>query len=235
MLKILGVIGLRSGSKGLKNKNILKINNKPLAAIAIINAKNSKYINRVIVSTDSKYYAKISNKYGAETPFLRPKKLSTDLSDELDYIYHLLNFLKKKENYKPDIIVRLLATVPLQKSKDIDICVKKLLSNKKYDSCTVISEAGQHPQKALKISRSNNLVGYISGGSIDIGKKQNRNQYKKAYFRSNIVASRYETIFKFNSLTGKKNTYHIIPQNRSIDIDTSLDFKIAKFLLNKKN
>ena len=96
MLKILGVIGLRSGSKGLKNKNILKINNKPLAAIAIINAKNSKYINRVIVSTDSKYYAKISNKYGAETPFLRPKKLSTDLSDELDYIYHLLNFLKKK-------------------------------------------------------------------------------------------------------------------------------------------
>ena len=232
MLKILGVIGLRSGSKGLKNKNILKINKKPLAAIAIVNAIKSKYINRIIVSTDSKYYAKISNKYGAETPFLRPKRLSTDLSNELDYIYHLLNFLKKKENYKPDIIVRLLA-VPLQKSEDIDKCVKKLLSNKKFDSCTVIAEAGQHPQKALKINRSNNLVGYISGSGIGIGRKQNRNQYQKAYFRSNIVASRYKTIFKFNSLTGKKNTYHIIPQNRSIDIDTSLDFKIAKFLLKK--
>ena len=59
MLKILGVIGLRSGSKGLKNKNILKINKKPLAAIAIVNAIKSKYINRIIVSTDSKYYAKI--------------------------------------------------------------------------------------------------------------------------------------------------------------------------------
>ena len=74
----------------------------------------------MIVSTDSKNYAKIAKKYGAEVPFLRPKNFSGDKSDELDFIKHLLNYLQKEENYYPDIIVRLLATTPFQTTQDID-------------------------------------------------------------------------------------------------------------------
>jgi CMP-N-acetylneuraminic acid synthetase len=107
-------------------------------------------INRTIVSTDSKCYAKIARSFKAETPVLRPKKLSTDNSRELDFIKHMLKWLKKNENYKPDIVVRLLATCPFQKTKDIDNLIKIVLK-KKYDSAAIISSARQHPEKALKI------------------------------------------------------------------------------------
>ena len=146
-LKILAVLGARSGSKGLKNKNIKILNKIPLFAHIILKAKKSKLINRMIVSTDSNNYAKIAKKYGAEVPFLRPKNFSGDKSDELDFIKHLLNYLQKEENYYPDIIVRLLATTPFQTTQDIDNSISSLMKNSNADSCSVISKANQHPEK----------------------------------------------------------------------------------------
>ena len=231
--KILGVIGIRSGSKGIKNKNILPFNGQPLVARILKTALKSKYINRLIISTDSKKYAKISKKYGAEIPFLRPKNLSGDKAHELEFINDLLIKIKKKDNYVPDLVVRLLATVPFQITQDIDIAIGKVLKNKKLDACFVVSEARQHPLKALKINTKNNLVDYFSGSSSKIGTKQNRNLFKKAYFRSNIIVSRINTIKKFKSLAGKKNGYHIIPQSRSIDIDSKEDFLFAEYIEKK--
>ena len=95
--KILAIIGLRSGSKGLKDKNIKKLNDKPLFTYILGNAKKSKYINRIVLSTDSEKYKKIINKYGGETPFLRPKKYSRDNSPEIYFIKDLLKSLKKKK------------------------------------------------------------------------------------------------------------------------------------------
>jgi len=232
-LKILAVLGARSGSKGLKNKNIKILNKIPLFAHIILKAKKSKLINRMIVSTDSKNYAKIAKKYGAEVPFLRPKNFSGDKSDELDFIKHLLNYLQKEENYYPDIIVRLLATTPFQTTQDIDNSISSLMKNSNADSCSVISKANQHPEKALKIFKGN-LIGYISKSPVDIGKKQTRQKFTKAFFRANIVSTRLKTIRKYDSLTGKKNLSVIIPQSRSLDIDTKFDFYLAKLILEKK-
>lgn len=232
-LKILAVLGARSGSKGLKNKNIKILNKIPLFAHIILKAKKSKLINRMIVSTDSKNYAKIAKKYGAEVPFLRPKNFSGDKSDELDFIKHLLNYLQKEENYYPDIIVRLLATTPFQTTQDIDNSISSLMKNSNADSCSVISKANQHPEKALKIFKGN-LIGYMSKSPVDIGKKQTRQKFTKAFFRANIVSTRLKTIRKYDSLTGKKNLSVIIPQSRSLDIDTKFDFYLAKLILEKK-
>lgn len=229
-LKILGIIGIRSGSKGIKDKNIKLFNGQPLARRIIKTSLKSKFINRLIVSTDSRKYAKIVRNYKAEVPFLRPKNLSGDKSHELDFIIHLLQYLKDKENYIPDLIVRLLATVPFQNTEDIDKAINKILNNKKLDSCFVISEARQHPLKALKINTKNNLVEFFSGSTTSIGKKQNKNLMQKAFFRSNVVVSKVKTIKRYKSLAGKKNGYHIIPQSRSIDIDTNEDFLFAQFL-----
>ena len=187
----------------------------------------------MIVSTDSKNYAKIAKKYGAEVPFLRPKNFSGDKSDELDFIKHLLNYLQKEENYYPDIIVRLLATTPFQTTQDIDNSISSLMKNSNADSCSVISKANQHPEKALKIFKGN-LIGYISKSPVDIGKKQTRHKFTKAFFRANIVSTRLKTIRKYDSLTGKKNLSVIIPQSRSLDIDTKFDFYLAKLILEKK-
>lgn len=147
---ILSIIGIRSKSSELKNKNIRLLGNKHLVGWILGAAKKSKYINRVIVSTDSVKYQRIAKSYKAEVPFLRPKKLSAKNSNEIDFIKHTLDFLKKKENYTPDIVVRLLATVPFQKTKDIDRLIELVLK-KKFDSAAVVTKAKQHPKKALKI------------------------------------------------------------------------------------
>ena len=228
--KILAIIGARSGSKELINKNIKKLGNKPLMAWIIGAAKKSKLINRVIISTDSVKYAKIANKFGAETPILRPKQLAKDNSRELDFIKHMLNYLDKKENFKPDIIVRLLATCPFQKPKDIDKLIKLILK-KKYDSAVIISRARQHPEKALKIfgNKNKRLVSYINNKGTDVGSNNNRQAYAPAYFRANVIACRPEVIKKYNSLTDKNVGYLIISSNNFVDIDSEIDFKIANY------
>ena len=238
--KILGIVGIRSGSSSLKNKNIKILGNKPLVGWILSSAKKSKYINRLVVSTDSKKYAKISQKYGAETPYLRPKHLATKFSDEIGFIKHLINHLRKKENYNPDIVVRLLATVPFQKVTDIDKIIKLVLKNK-YDSAVIISKAKQHPYKALKIigNTKKYLVSFRTNKGIDVGRKNNRQlneKFENIYFRSNVIACKTKVIRKYNSLCSSKTGYFIIPQ--TVDIDDEVDFKFANFLLkdsSKKN
>ena len=232
--KILAIIGARSGSKELINKNIRKLGNKPLMGWIISVAKKSKLINRIIVSTDSVKYATIANKFGAETPILRPKQLAKDNSRELDFIKHMLNYLDKKENFKPDIIVRLLATCPFQKPKDIDKLIKLILNNK-YDSAAIVSKARQHPEKALKIigNKNKRLVSYIGNRGIDVGSNNNRQAYYPAYFRANVICCKTNVIYENNSLTGKKVGFLIISSKYLVDIDNILDFEFAKFLIKK--
>ena len=147
-LKILAIIPARGGSKGIPLKNIKKLNKLPLVAHTIQDAKNSKQINRIIVSTDNKKIAEISRKYGAETPFLRPKSFSKNSSSTLDVVQHTIQFLKKVENYTPDIVTILLPTSPFRASTLIDDSIKLL---KKSDATSVVNVAKnkEHAFKAF--------------------------------------------------------------------------------------
>ncbi|HOO28495.1 MAG TPA: hypothetical protein PLU43_08520, partial [Lachnospiraceae bacterium] len=91
--KILAIIPARSGSKSVTDKNIRLMDGKPMLAYSIGHAVRSKYINRVIVSTDSEKYAKIAKEYGAEIPFLRPAEYATDTALDFDVFFHALTFL----------------------------------------------------------------------------------------------------------------------------------------------
>lgn len=233
--KILGIIGARSGSKGVPNKNIKLFNKKPLMGLIIEKAKKSKYLNRLVISTDSKKYAEVAKSYGAEVPCLRPIELSKDNSPEIDFVKHMINYLKEKENYTPDIIVRMMITIPFQITEDIDSIIEILLKDKKADSAVVIAEARQHPKKALKIINDTNnkkkLVTYFSESGVGVTPIARQN-YEKAYFRGNIIACRESTIRITNSLTGNLVRFHIIPQERAIDIDNEIDFMICEKLSN---
>lgn len=234
--KILAVIGLRSGSKGIKDKNIKSLGGKPLVSWILQAVKKSKYIDRTIVSTDSLKYAKVAKKYNAEVPFIRPKNISKDNSDELEFIKHTLNFLKKKENYVPDIVVRLLATVPFQRTKDIDKLIS-LIIKKKYNSSVIITKSKQHPAKSLRIiEKGQYLVSYKTNKGIDVGRKLNRQTHFKnedVYVRANVIACDINVIKKYNSLTSNKTGYLIIKNNYHVDIDNMEDFDYAKFLVKK--
>ena len=237
-LNILGLIGARSGSKGVPNKNIRLFNGKPLMGLIIEKAKESSFINKIVLSTDSSEYADIGKSFGAEIPCLRPKNLAQDNSPEIEFVKHMLEYLSDTQNYKPDIVVRMMTTIPFQTVEDIDNVIKILLNNDDADSAVVISEARQHPQKALKIIEDDNknkrLVTYYSSSSREVTPIARQN-YEKAYFRSNIIAAKTSTIIKTNSLTGDCVKFHIIPQERAIDIDNEIDFKICENIINLIN
>lgn len=235
-LQILGIVGIRAGSKGVPNKNIMDLAGKPLVGWVIDAAKRSKKINRIVVSTDSENYQKIAKSCGAEAPYLRPKELAEDRSPEIDFVKHMLNWLKDNENYEPDLVVRLIATVPLQAPEDLDAVIQILEEDPESDSAVVIAEARQHPLKALKLVEDKNgqkkLVTFFSDSGREVTPIA-RQTYQKAYFRANVIACRTGVIWDTNSLTGDTVRYHIIPQERAIDIDNNIDFFITENLIKK--
>lgn len=233
-VKILAIIGARSGSRNIPHKNIRLLAGRPLLAWPILAAKRSQYINRIIVSTDSPEYAKIAREWGAETPFLQPPEVSHDLATEVDFISHALEWLKKNEGYTPDIVARLFATVPLKRTEDVDRCIEMLLNDPEAHSAVAIAEAHQHPHKALKIAPDGkHVVTYITNSGRDVTPLQ-RQRYEKAYFRQgNIIAVRYDVFQKYRSLTGDRVRYHVVPQEFAVDVDSELDFFLVEKLVDK--
>lgn len=128
--KILALIPARAGSKSIPKKNIIDLGGHSLLAYSIAAAKLSKLINRIIVSTDSIEFAEIAKRYGAEVPFLRPKKYAGDLSTDIGFLKHALNWLEKKEGYVPDLIVHLRPTTPLREYKIIDKAILEVIDDK---------------------------------------------------------------------------------------------------------
>ncbi len=233
-LNIMGIVGIRSGSKGVPDKNIRPLAGKPLVGWILDAASKSKYLNRTVVSTDSEAYAAVAKSYGADVPYLRPAELAADDSPEYEYVKHMVEWLEQNEGYRPDIVVRMMATVPLQSTQDIDAVIRTLLDDPKADSAVAIAEARQHPMKALKLVEDGvggkKLVSYFSESGREVTPIA-RQGSEKAYFRANIIGCRRRVIFDTKSLTGDLVRSHIIPQNRAVDIDNEMDFYLVEHLL----
>src|SRR3989344_6065718 len=209
-LIILGVVGARSGSKSIKNKNIKPLLGKPLMAWIIEAAKKSKYLTRLILSTDSKKYAKIGKKFGVEVPFLRPKRYATDNADDISYLSHAVWWLEKNEGYKPDIILRLPPTSPLCGTKTIDAVIELLIKDPKATSARSIKSAPKHPYKLWKI-KGDELKPFIDKKLTGFAEPSNvaRQLLPGAYAHVDVIAVRYNTLMKERLLTGKRIRYHL--------------------------
>lgn len=226
MLKILGVITARSGSKSLKNKNIKNFLGHPLLAQSIYQSLNSKLINKTIVSTDSTKYAKISKKYGAEVPFLRSIKLSRDKTEDIEVFLDLLIKLEKR-GYKPDYIVHLRPTSPLRTISDIDNSIKLLIKNKNCDSVRSVNLSKKNLFKSW-FEQKGLIKPIYQGKALKEPWNKGRQYLPKTFIHNgNIDVTKYKTIMKLKSMTGKK----IIPLvqkdfKNSVDIDDYEDFKL---------
>lgn len=233
--KILGVVGARSGSKGLPHKNIKLLLGKPLMAWIIEAAKASKYITRVVLSTDSPEYAEVGKKYGAEVPFLRPKELAEDNVPDFPWIYHVAVWFAKNEGWKSDIIVRLPPTSPICKTEDIDACIELLLKDPSADSAYTIIEPAKHPYKMWRVQDNGEYIEpFLSESFTGIPEAYNkpRQSYPKAYMYIDSSAIRWKTLVENQSIAGKKVRYNIISE--AVDIDTEKDFAVAEEILKKR-
>jgi CMP-N-acetylneuraminic acid synthetase len=230
-LKILSIIPARSGSKGVPKKNIKLLGSTPLIGYSIKSAKKSRYINKIIVSTDCNEIADVAKQFGIDIPFLRPKKFARDKSLDIDYIKHTLKVLKKKQNYTPDLIVLLRPTTPLRQIQYIDDAIKIMLKNKKATSLRSAHEVSESPFKWFTIK--DNLYHPICD-SVSLEETNTPRQlFKKVYIPNGYVdIIKLETIKKYKSLYGDKILSFITPNG--YEIDTIEDFEYLEYKINKR-
>jgi CMP-N,N'-diacetyllegionaminic acid synthase len=227
----LAIIPARKGSKRLPNKNILPLGHKPLINWTIEAAINSHLFETVIVSTDSEEIAEIANKAGAEIPFIRPLHLANDAASSIDVVIHAINHYKTQgKNF--DYIVLLQPTSPLRTSTDITDAIK-VLEEKEANSVISVCEMDHSPLWSNTLPSDNSLKNFLKP---EIQGK--RSQDLKTYYRLNgaIYICKTEALLMDQSFITKDKSYgFIMDKNKSVDIDSELDFKFAEFLVNYIN
>jgi len=226
--RILALIPARSGSKGLPGKNILPFCGKPLISWTIKQAQKSRYLDKVLVSTDSRKIAQISLKYGACVPFIRPRKLATSASNMIDVVLHSLDFLnKQKESY--DIIVLLQPTSPLRRSEDIDRAIE-LFIKKRTSSVISVCRSEHHPWRSASLAKNLKIGKFL--GPVNLQKNR---QALPDYYRINgaVYVTAVGLINKKKCFIDRNTYGYIMPADKSIDIDSKIDFEFAQFLSQK--
>ncbi|MGW8169122.1 MAG: acylneuraminate cytidylyltransferase family protein [Sulfurovaceae bacterium] len=230
--KILCTICARGGSKGVKNKNIKLINGKPLIAYTIEQAKLSGLFKHIVVSTDSDDIVNTAMGYGAEVFFKRSAEMASDTAGKLDVIKDA--FIRSEEHYgeKFDYLIDLDATAPLRDVKDIIDSFTQFLNN---DNDNLIT--------AMPSRRSPyfNLVEVDKNGKVHLSKKLDSNIVRrqdapKSYdMNASIYIWKREVILNKNSLFLENTGLYVMPEERSIDIDSELDFKFVEFLIRENS
>lgn len=226
--QILVIIPARGGSKRLPGKNIKKIGGKPMIAYAIEAAKKSKYVDRVVVSTDDPAIAKVARKYSAEVPFIRPAELASDTATTLPVLQHAVAYIERQDDFKPDLVVLIQPTNPLVKSEDIDGTIEKMILTK-TNSCFTVSEISQRPEWMYRMD-TNHAKLFLNEDKGPT--KRSQDLPRLAIINGTVYVTKYDTLMKKGLIRDDINTsIYLMPKERSIDIDNMFDFELAKFLI----
>lgn len=231
MKKTLCTVCMRAGSRGIKNKNITKINNKPLFFYTLEQAIKSKIFNRIVISTDSKKIANLATKKGYEVFFLRPAYLSRDNSPKVPVVRHAL--LKAEKYYKEryDHIVDLDVTSPLRNIIDIKESYKTFVKSNSSVLVTV-SPANKNPY-FNQVEYKNNRYTLVKKMKNNLSRRQDA---PKVYdMNASVHIWNRNFLLKSNNLFPKKTSIYIMPPERSCDIDNHINLEFVKFFLNRKS
>lgn len=229
--KILCIIPAREGSKGIKNKNIRPLLAKPLISWTIEEAQKSKYIDRIIISTDDLNIEKICHSYGAEV-IKRPKDLAQDESFVIDVIIHHLELLKK-ENYIPEYVLLLQSTSPLRKSQNIDEAITKIINSEIEANSLVSVTKEEHPPWWL---RQISEKGYVERYFDYDNKIFRRRQDFPVLYRPNgaIYIAKTSILYQYKSFQTNKTIPYVMDKKMSIDIDTENDLILAEIMMTRE-
>jgi CMP-N-acetylneuraminic acid synthetase len=195
---------------------------KPLIAWTIDAANNSAYIDKLIVSTDSKKIATIAKQYGADVPFLRPEELASDTVDSVSVLKHAIDFYKGSYDY----IMLLQPTSPRRTTDDIDAAIEMLGGGTK--SVVSVSKVEHSPLWMNTLPEDLSMKDFIRDEV-----KNKRSQDLPIYYRLNgaIYISGIEYLYENNGFIGEGTKAFVMQKNRSIDIDDEIDLLLVKFIL----
>ena len=228
---VLCTICARGGSKGLPNKALKLINDKPLIAYTIEQALNSKVFDHILVSTDSKIINKKAKSFGADAWFIRPKELATDTANKISVIRHALHESEKYYKKKFDIIVDLDITSPLRYISDIKNALKFFLKKKGNNLISACPSKKNPYFNMVEIKKAKLKI-------IKKTKKQltRRQDAPKTYeMNASIYIWNRKTLLSNKELITNKTVLYKMSEKQSIDIDTENDLDIVKFLIKNYN
>jgi CMP-N,N'-diacetyllegionaminic acid synthase len=202
--KIIALIPARGGSKSIPRKNIYPVAGKPLIAHSIRQALESKYIARVIVSTDDEEIAEVSRKWGAEVPFMRPAEFSQNQSLDIEVFDHALRWLKKNEAYEPELVVHLRPTGPVRRVARIDQAIETILAQPEADALRSVQMAKQNPYKMWFIENGL-LKPILQLEGIAEPYNMPRQKLPKTYWQNGTLdITRPKTVLEKKSTMGEK-------------------------------
>lgn len=227
--KVLAIIPARGGSKGVPRKNIKELNGKPLIAYTIEEAKKSKYIDKIVISTEDQEIACVSENFGGEVPCLRPKELAQDNSTTVDCVIHMLSWLKENEQYVPDFVCLLQCTSPLRTFEDIDRTIEKMISTG-MDGALSVCEAEVNPYW-MSVFNGDKLEYFL-----EEGRKITRRQELPEIYRVNgaVYVLTSEALLKNKTFEPERITGYIMKSENSVDIDTLMDFYLCEYILKER-
>ncbi|MFC2097945.1 cytidylyltransferase domain-containing protein [Bacteroidota bacterium] len=230
--KILAIIPARGGSKRLPGKNIRQIAGKPLITWTIDAGLKSKYISRLIVSTDNSEIADTARTYGCEVPFMRPERLSEDNTSSFDVIENCIEFLKNNEKSEYDFVVLLQPTSPLRSANNIDKAIE-LLFEKNGKAVISVCETEHSPLWSNTLEKNLSMHNFLKPEY-----NKTPSQQLPEYYRLNgaIYICEIKSLLKEKNFFLKDNIYaYIMSKKESIDIDDQIDFDLAELYLKDQN
>lgn len=226
--KVLAIVPARIGSKRLHKKNIYKFNNKPLIYWTIKSAIKSKYIDRVIVSSDDNYILKLSKFYGADVPFKRPKALSKDRSTTTEVVIHLLKKLRINKN---SIIILLQPTSPLRTTSHIDEAIQVFKGKRFIENLISITKLDHPTEWSQEVGEDLSLKGFNF-----FNNRRSQDFPRRYMINGSIYIMNARALLKHKSFILEKNSYgFLMNKNEAIDIDDIEDLKLAEYFSKNKN
>jgi CMP-N,N'-diacetyllegionaminic acid synthase len=227
---ILALIPARSGSKGIPNKNIVKLAGKPLINYSVEAALACPLVGDCIVSTDSKAIADVAASAGAKIPFLRPAELATDDAKTIDVVIHAIETYEAIHSRRIDALLLLQPTAPLRTVEDIDKSLGLFL--RKTDSQSLISayDGGFAHPRVMYTLKEDHFAPYTSTAT----EMKRRQEFEDVYIRNGaIYIARRDFILKNRSLICDKPLAYVMPRQRSINIDEPFDLFLARCLIER--
>lgn len=219
---VIAIIPARGGSKGVQRKNIRLLGGKPLIGWSIDAARQSKYIDRVIVSSDDAEIIKVATQLGCDAPFVRPAALAADETPGIDPVLHALT---KLPGY--DCVVLLQPTSPLRTAADIDGALDTFL-NRQAPACVSLTLSDKNPHWMYSLSHDAGLTPVMPASP---GFTRRQDMPSAYYLNGAVYIADTKWLVASKTFLTQETVGYVMPKERSVDIDTQDDFALAEFYL----
>ena len=231
MGEVIGLITARGGSKSMPRKNILPLAGKPLIAWTIEAARSSRFLSRVLLSTDDPEIAKVAAAWGAEIPFMRPAELAGDTTPHVLVVEHAIRWLEEAEGSRPEYVLMLQPTSPLRTAEDIDGVIT-FAREREAIAVVSVSPMDRHPYLSKRILADGTLAEFVTS---DIAYLRRQDLPPAYALNGALYLNRSDSLLRDHTFVPPGVLGYVMPPERSLDVDTPWDFHLVEMILQDRS